>query len=191
MGVNEWPERWFVTALGHPLRVAILELLNEREASPSEMQRPLEESLGVINYHVGVLKDCGCVEVIRTRQVRGAVEHFYRAVPRSYVGHQDLRDVPQSIRGLPTGISLKSFLEASSAAIQAGKVDGRDDTVWSWMTVAVDDLGWQSAVEISQGALRAYEQIARQSRERSALSNAALMPVVVAVATFEAVKKAD
>lgn len=65
-------------ALAHPLRAQILAELVE-EASPKTLARRLKQPLGSVSYHVGVLQNLGCVELTRTRPVRGALEHFYRA----------------------------------------------------------------------------------------------------------------
>ncbi len=65
-------------ALAHPLRAQILSELTE-EASPKTLARRLKQPLGSVSYHVGVLEQLGCIELTRTRPVRGALEHFYRA----------------------------------------------------------------------------------------------------------------
>lgn len=67
----------------HPLRVSILEVLSldrGRTLSPKDLSLELRAPLSTVNYHVTELRDSGLVEVVRERQVRGAIEHFYRAV---------------------------------------------------------------------------------------------------------------
>jgi len=184
-GEEKLADRWFVKALSHPVRVEILELLNEREASPIEMKRALGGTLNLVNYHLKVLVDCGCVEVTRTEPVRGAVKHFYRAVPRSYFGHSDLREVPASIRGGATEMSVRTFSKAFRRAAEAGNVDS-EDAILNWMSLAVDELGREKAIELSESMLEGYEAIAKQSRERAAAGEEPLAALVVGVATFDA-----
>jgi DNA-binding transcriptional ArsR family regulator len=184
-GEEKLADRWFVKALSHPVRVEILELLNEREASPIEMKRQLGGTLNLVNYHLKVLVDCGCVEVARTEPVRGAVKHFYRAVPRSYFGHPDLREVPRSIRGGATETALRSFYKAFSRAAEAGNVDS-EDAVLGWLSLPVDESGRKRAIALSRRTLKRYEQIAAQSRERAAEGEEPLAPLVVAVVAFDA-----
>lgn len=184
-GEEKLADRWFVKALSHPVRVEILELLNEREASPIEMKRKLGGTLNLVNYHLKVLVDCGCVEVSRTEPVRGAVKHFYRAVPRSYFGHPDLREVPPSIRGGATETAVRSFYKAFRRAAGAGNVDS-DDAVLGWLSLPVDERGRKRAIALSKRTLKGYEQIAEQSRERAADAEKALAPLVVAVVAFDA-----
>jgi predicted ArsR family transcriptional regulator len=72
----------------HPLRVSILEVLNidgGRTLSPKDLSLELQAPLSTVNYHVTELARAELVEIVREQPVRGAIEHFYRAVeaPRS------------------------------------------------------------------------------------------------------------
>lgn len=176
----------FVRALGHPVRVEILEVLNQREASPTELEEILSPPLSNLSYHCKVLADCGCVELVRTEQRRGAVEHFYRATPRSFVGHQDLRRVPRSLRGNVTALSLQTFIEASVAAMEAGSIDECEDSVLGWMVIGVDEIGWKEAVELGRSTLDRFELLHEESRDRAASGGEELRPMVVGLAGFEA-----
>jgi predicted ArsR family transcriptional regulator len=67
----------------HPLRVSILEVLNldgGRTLSPKDLSLELQAPLSTVNYHVTELAKAGLLEMVGQRQVRGAVEHFYRSV---------------------------------------------------------------------------------------------------------------
>jgi len=67
----------------HPLRVSILEVLSldeGRTLSPKDLSLELQAPLSTVNYHVTELRRSGLVEIVDERQVRGAIEHFYRAV---------------------------------------------------------------------------------------------------------------
>ena len=67
-------------ALSHPLRQRILQRLNEGGIrSPNELSRELGDPLGNVSYHVRILRELDCVELVRTEQRRGALEHYYRA----------------------------------------------------------------------------------------------------------------
>jgi predicted ArsR family transcriptional regulator len=67
----------------HPLRVSILEVLGideGRTLSPKDLSLELQAPLSTVNYHVTELRRSNLVEVVDERQVRGAIEHFYRLV---------------------------------------------------------------------------------------------------------------
>jgi len=73
----------------HPLRVSILEVLSldgGRTLSPKMLSVELRAPLSTVNYHVTELRESELVEVVDEKQVRGAVEHFYRAVDASGSG---------------------------------------------------------------------------------------------------------
>jgi predicted ArsR family transcriptional regulator len=67
----------------HPLRVSILEVLGidgGRTLSPKDLSVELQAPLSTVNYHVTELRNSNLVEVVDEKQVRGAIEHFYRLV---------------------------------------------------------------------------------------------------------------
>lgn len=73
----------------HPLRVSIMEVLNidsGRILSPKDLSLELQSPLSTVNYHVTELRKCGLLEVVDERQVRGAIEHFYRPVDSNSTG---------------------------------------------------------------------------------------------------------
>jgi DNA-binding transcriptional ArsR family regulator len=71
-----------VKAVSHPLRVEVLEaIISQGEVSPTQVATNLGQELGKVSYHVNVLKDCEVIELVRTRQRRGALEHFFRPAP--------------------------------------------------------------------------------------------------------------
>jgi hypothetical protein len=146
----------------------------------------IQQPLGNIAYHTRVLEKCGCVELVRTEQRRGAVEHYFRATPRSYIGHQDWRRVPCSVRPLVSGTSADSFINRFVAALEAGTIDDRDDTTLSWMSMAVDELGWAQASEVLDEALTRLQTVHEQSRQRLAMTGQEATSMIVGLAGFEA-----
>jgi DNA-binding transcriptional ArsR family regulator len=173
-----------VRALAHPMRVRILEALQGRTASPTELAREFRESLGVVSYHANALLDVECIEQVRTQPKRGTVEHFYTARPRSFIGHQDWRRAPVSVRGGVTDEAIRTFVAKVGAAVDADTIDSREDTTLNWMPMVVDDKGWRETAEILDRALRELMTVAAESRER--LGDAEGIPVVTAMAAFEA-----
>jgi DNA-binding transcriptional ArsR family regulator len=72
-------------ALSHPVRARALTALTQRVASPSELADEQGEAVGYVAYHVRVLHELGMIEQVKTRQVRGATQHFYRSTARPYL----------------------------------------------------------------------------------------------------------
>lgn len=67
----------------HPIRTAIVTALERGVASPSQVAEAIGEALGTVSYHFRVLKEAGEIELVRTKPVRGAVEHFYRPTDKA------------------------------------------------------------------------------------------------------------
>lgn len=78
-----------VKALSHPIRMEILETLQGRIASPNELSREMNESLGVISYHARTLVRCGCLELLHSEPRQGSLEHFFGIAPSSVIGYQE------------------------------------------------------------------------------------------------------
>jgi DNA-binding transcriptional ArsR family regulator len=176
-----------VRALSHPIRVNILEALQGRVGSPSELAKEMEESLGVISYHTNTLVECGCLELVHTKPRRGALEHFFGVTPRSFIGHQDWRRAPASLRGGITSAAFQTFIDKASEAIEAGTIDSRDDTTLSWMPMTVDAEGWREVAKIMEETLE--QLVAVHSRSSERLGGEEGMPIVVGLAAFEASRK--
>jgi DNA-binding transcriptional ArsR family regulator len=70
-------------ALSNSLRVQALNLIAEGVASPKLIADSLGLDVRNVAYHVRVLKQLGCVELVETHQRRGAVEHVYRLTDRA------------------------------------------------------------------------------------------------------------
>lgn len=72
-------------ALGHTMRRQILrEMLDTGgEISPRELAARLGEQLSALSFHVRVLDECDAVELVRTEQVRGSTQHFYRVIVKA------------------------------------------------------------------------------------------------------------
>jgi DNA-binding transcriptional ArsR family regulator len=172
-----------VRALAHPMRVRILEALQGRTASPTELARRFGESLGVVSYHANALLDVECIEQVGTRPKRGTIEHFYTARPRSFIGHQDWRKAPLSVRRGVTNEALRTFVAKVGAALDADTIDSREDTTLNWMPITVDEQGWRQTAEILDRALRELMEVASASRERLGENDG--IPVVTGLAAFE------
>jgi DNA-binding transcriptional ArsR family regulator len=146
-----------VRAIGHPLRLRLLTIFNERVASPSDLAAELGEPIGNVSYHTRILARLGCVELVKTKQVRGAVEHYYRAVVRPVFSDDDWAELPLSIRKSLAGAVLTEIADDMGASANAGGFD-RDDVHLSRTVLALDRQGWQELNEALQGvAGRALE----------------------------------
>lgn len=184
---TETIDQRLVRALAHPLRVQILEILTERVASPNLISEQLNQGLTHVAYHIRALDKWGCLELVHTAQRRGATEHFYKADPDAFIGSRGWRTVPRALRGGISGASLQTFIDKAVGALEAGTLDNRDDTTFTWMPVRIDQRGWDEITAIMQTATDRV--LAAQTRSRQRLtkqkSNPEAISAVVAFANFE------
>jgi len=175
-----------VTALGHPVRIQILEILSENVASPNMLAGELETGLSHVAYHTRVLDRCGCLDLVETAQRRGATEHFYKARPQAFIGNQLWRQVPRAIRGGVTAATLQTFMDKAVAALEAGKIDEREDTTLNWMPLHLDEQGWDDVNSILREAGERILAAQEESNRRAVKSKAERkISAVVALANFE------
>lgn len=154
-----------VKAIGHPLRLKLLTLLNERVASPSELADELDEPLGNVSYHMRRLAELGCIELVRTTPVRGALEHHYRATARPVFSDDDWARLPTSIRqSLADAVLAEVAIDMAGAADEGGF--NRDEMHVSRTPITLDRQGWADLNELLQSVVFQALEIQAQSAER-------------------------
>lgn len=176
-----------VKALAHPLRVQILTILNERMASPNELSKELEEGLSQVSYHVKVLKDFECIEMVKTEPRRGAVEHYYRATARAFLTDNDWKTLPDSVKPGVSSSVIEMVIEDIVGALGGGTFDARDDRHLSWTPGVVDEQGWQESVDLVAETLDQVIAIQAASAKRLAKSGDEGIPATVVLMNFEGV----
>ena len=174
-----------VKALAHPLRVEILTILNERMASPNELSKELEEGLSQVSYHVKVLKDFECIEMVKTEPRRGAVEHYYRATSRAFLTDSDWQSLPESVKPGVSASSIQMIIDDVVGALTGGTFDARDDRHLSWTPGVVDQQGWEDAVDLANETLDRVLAIHAESAKRLAKSGEEGIPATMVVMNFQ------
>jgi DNA-binding transcriptional ArsR family regulator len=164
-------------ALSHPLRQRILQQLVERgPASPKQIADTLQEPLGNVSYHVKMLREFDCVELVDTRQRRGAIEHFYRATSRAWLDDEQWARLPVSVRRQTVGRTLTELFEHAVAASQTGGFDDPEIHV-SRTYLEVDELGWRELANLLGETLDAAVRINAESAARRAEVEADAAPI--------------
>jgi len=80
--VLETPDQ--VSALSHPLRVRILNLLFDEPHTNSQLAEALGESRARLHFHVQALWKEGLINLVEERPKGGVIEKYYRAAARYY-----------------------------------------------------------------------------------------------------------
>jgi DNA-binding transcriptional ArsR family regulator len=156
-----------VKALSHPLRMRILTRLNEGVASPNEMAKEFDESLPLVSYHVRILRELDCIELVSTTPRRGAIEHHYRALTRPFLDDDDWAQLPPSARTAVSNTVLTKAIGDVREAVAAGTFDDRADRHLSFSSLLLDEEGWRGLTERLSGVLDwAIEEQANSAARR-------------------------
>jgi DNA-binding transcriptional ArsR family regulator len=179
-----------IRAISHPVRAHILAVLNERIASGTEIGEELGADVSSFYHHIEALEELGCIELVETRQRRGATEHFFRATTSLVFDDRAWRDLPATIRMDLTVTCLQFALDEAAAALKAGTLNERDDEHVSWTPGRFDAQGWRETVELTNETLTRLIAIRRESAERLAKSGEPGMSASVAVFGFRSAPEA-
>jgi hypothetical protein len=163
-------EQIVAKAFAHPLRVQILIILNERVASPNLLSQELDQSLNLVAYHVRVLEKYDCIELVDTKQRRGATEHFYRATRRQFLSDSEWARMPESLRPGLSGAMLKSVFDDIEEAMSTGTLDEIEDRHLSRTPMVVDQQGWSETAGLLSETLDRLLAIQADASERIATS---------------------
>jgi DNA-binding transcriptional ArsR family regulator len=147
----------YVKALGHPLRVRILAILEERPASPVELSRLLGTRLGTVSYHVRTLHDLGLLKLVRTTQRRGAIEHHYRAKERPRISDEAWSNASTVPKQALIGATLDQMFQYARQSAAIGGFD-RPEAHASRTALTLDEKGWK---ELTQAATKFLERVQR------------------------------
>jgi DNA-binding transcriptional ArsR family regulator len=173
-------------ALKHPLRVEILAILDNRVASPAELAEELNERVGNVAYHVKQLKKFKCVELVRTRQVRGATEHFYRAIRRPYFHDSDWQTLPLPARQGISGSVVQMVFDDVTESFEAGAFDAREDRHLSRTPLRLDERGWREMNSMLNQTVERALDLQAEAAERMSTSEDSGVSVRMALFGFEA-----
>jgi DNA-binding transcriptional ArsR family regulator len=155
-----------VKALSHPLRADLLSTLSERVASPRELAEEIGLEVSDVSYHVRELRKSKCIELVRTRRRRGAVEHFYRASTGYLFDDYEWERLPETVRpGISAGL-VNLIVEEVGEALRSEAFEARCDRHLSHTPVMVDEQGWSDLIEAMEGTLRRVVEIRAESIAR-------------------------
>lgn len=175
-----------VKALAHPVRAHALAILNERVASPKELELVLNRPVSNISYHCRKLVELGCAEIVNEEPRRGATEHFYRGVTRSFLNDENWAKLsPEARKGVSiAGLRMQS--DAVNESLDAGLFDSRADRHLSCTPVNLDEDGWREMTDLLAGTLEEVIEIQARSVDRQvAASDEKTMRATVSILSFE------
>jgi hypothetical protein len=181
--------------LKHPLRVRILEVLNEGPRSPSQFVEEglipkehfntYQQALSLASYHFRELEKEGCLEVVESIPRRGAVEHVYRGLARVFFNDAEFEATSAEDRRELSRISLQGLIARADRAIWEETFDARADRHLTWMPMQLDERGWKEMITALASVFGELSQIRHDARDRLAASGEKVVPATVGMLGFE------
>jgi len=155
-----------IKAMNHPLRAALLRILVERTSSPAEMARELDEDLSNVSYHTKQLVELDCAELVSTRPVRGALEHFYRATERSVIDKEEWNELDPMMAENFLGEIMQKILDDFVVSTRASLVGSDADFHLGRTPLVLDQEGLKEALEAHERTHSEIMDIATRSAAR-------------------------
>jgi DNA-binding transcriptional ArsR family regulator len=141
--------------VAHPTRARAFMILAERTASPVEIAQEIGKDVGHVGYHVRKLQQLNLIELVDERPVRGAVEHFYRAIVRPFIEEDEFAQQSVAEREVYTSRILQMHISDISRAMDEHTFDSRTDRWLIRTPMVVDDEGFK---ELSALHAELYER---------------------------------
>jgi len=171
--------------VAHPLRSQCLTLLAERTASPAEIAEELDENLGNVSYHVRKLWKGGAVEIVEEKPVRGAMEHFYRAVRRPLFSDEDVSDAGLEDRAVFASQAFSLLTANATTSLETKTFVQRPDFHVARVPTRVDEAGWEEMRDLFAATLERVFEIQEKSAERMGGTDDAGIPIIAFNTFFE------
>lgn len=178
-------ESTLAAIVAHPTRVRCFMILAERTASPVEIAQQIGKDVGHVGYHVRKLQQLDLIELVDERPVRGAVEHFYRAIERPVLLQEEFAKQSVEEREVFTRYVLQCHVSDIARAMDEHTFDARSNRALIRMPMLLDEEGFQ---EMSDMHVEIYErtlEIQAKSNERLTRSAEEGIPTMSATMFFE------
>lgn len=180
-------------AVRHPIRVRILEVLNEQDMSPTEFvkqgfadfyfgHRP---DVSHVAYHFRELAEFGCLVGVDWRRSGGSVATVYRGVARAEFIGDEWTDLPAEAQRAISRAVAQGLIARIDGALAAETFDSRDDRHLSWFAMELDERGWTEAGTLLAEAFAGIGRIRREAEARLQDSAEPGVPATAGLLFFE------
>lgn len=148
-------ETTLASIVAHPTRARAFSILAERTASPVEIAQEIGKDVGHVGYHVRKLQELNLIELVDERPVRGAVEHFYRAIARPILDQKEFASQSIEEREVFTRLLLQLHIADVARSMDEHLFDARTNHWVVRMPMVVDEEGFE---ELSSLHAELYER---------------------------------
>jgi hypothetical protein len=129
------------------------------------LSRELGEPLANVSYHVKLLADLGCIELVRVDAKRGTLEHQYRAVRIPVIGPDEWMGMPVGVRREITDGIIGRIGEDLRHAVSGGGFD-RAEIQATRSRVTLDEEAWRTLSAMLDDVLEVSARLEAETVER-------------------------
>jgi DNA-binding transcriptional ArsR family regulator len=165
--------------------IKVLVALVERSASPKEVADTLRLKVPTVSHHVKKLERMGLIELVEEREIRGAVQHIYRAVIRPIVSDEEWEKLGLEERQRFSIWIVQMILVDAARSFEAGLFDARVNNHLSRTPLVVDEQGVDEIAAIQDQALNDIIEVAALSADRMVGSDEPGIDFIAAMMCFE------
>jgi DNA-binding transcriptional ArsR family regulator len=173
-------------AMSHPVRRAMLRhYIETGPIAPVEVANAIGVDLSKASYHSRILLELGCLELVRTEQVRGSTKHFYRATERHLVDNRAWTELDPDEREGVLVDCMQPIVDDFTGAIRDGTVgdDGRFHITRTPIR-ALDQDGFDELLAAHRKLFEETSEIERRAAERMAATGEDSISVSTAQTCF-------
>jgi DNA-binding transcriptional ArsR family regulator len=178
-------ETTLAAIVAHPTRVRCFMILAERTASPVEIAQEIGKDVGHVGYHVRKLQELNLIELVDERPVRGAVEHFYRAIERPILHEEEFAEQSIEEREVFTRYILQRHVSDVARAMDEHTFDARPNRWILRMPMVVDEAGFEELAALHAEIYERTLQIQARSDGRRSGTDDEGIPTMSTTMFFE------
>jgi DNA-binding transcriptional ArsR family regulator len=161
-------ETTLAAIVAHPTRARAFTILNDRTASPVEIAQEIGKDVGHVGYHVRKLLQLELIELVDERPVRGAVEHFYRAIERAMVSEEEFAALSVPEREGFNRYVMQRLVADVARAMDQEVFGARTNHIIVRTPMVVDEDGFQEMSDLHTELMDRTLEVQARSAERMA-----------------------
>jgi DNA-binding transcriptional ArsR family regulator len=167
------------------ITIKVFVVLAERAASPKEIADILGEKVPTVSHHVKKLERLGLIELLEEKEIRGAVQHIYRAIMRPIVSEKEWKQLGIEERQRYSIWIVQLILVDAARSFEANLFDARTNNHLSRTPLLVDEEGLEEVAAIQARALNEIIEVEAHSATRRIESEEAGIHLIAAMMCFE------
>jgi DNA-binding transcriptional ArsR family regulator len=126
----------------------------------------IDVTVSTASFHFKELRNAGVIELVRTAQRRGAVEHFYRAVERPEISDAEWQKLSTQERRDIAAIYILAISGEALASLRHGRLEADDDLYLVWEPVRCGSEGQAELYELCAEFHERLEGLKAKQEER-------------------------